>query len=314
MTRMDNAYGFTEYGGPDVERFLDLPLPSPGPGELLVEVYAAGVNPVDWKVREGMHRSFLPLGLPAVFGREAAGVVVDLGPGVEGFAVGDAVFGSSARGCGGYAHHAVLTADFTIVKPDGLSYTDAAALPVAAGTAYDSVRGLEVTAGETLLILGAGGGVGVAAVQLAASEGVSVVGTASGAKREFVSSLGATAVPYDGDDTADRLAAAVPSGADAVLDLVGGDALDTVSGLMSPGCRVLTVAAPKTAARFGARQLSRGNRAETLAGLARRVRDGRLDPHVREVFPFAEAPAALRAVESGHPWGKVVLEMRTRTR
>ncbi|MEU8874284.1 NADP-dependent oxidoreductase [Streptomyces javensis] len=311
---MDNAYGFTAYGGPEGERFLDLPLPSPEPGELLIEVHAAGVNPVDWKVREGMHRSFLPLELPAVFGREAAGVVVGLGSGVEGFAVGDAVFGSSARGCGGYAHHAVLTADFTIPKPEGLSYTDASALPVAAGTAYDSVRGLQVTAGETLLILGAGGGVGAAAAQLAVSDGVSVVGTASRAKREFVSSLGATAVPYDGDDAADRLAAALPNGADAVLDLVGGDALDTVSGLISPGCRVLTVAGPDTAARFGALPLSRGNRAETLGELARRVQDGRLNPHVREIFPFAEAPTALRAVESGHPWGKVVLEMRTRTR
>ncbi|MGV9850745.1 NADP-dependent oxidoreductase [Streptomyces sp. NPDC003442] len=311
---MDNAYGFTAYGGPDVERFLDLPLPSPGPGELLIEVHAAGVNPVDFKVREGMHRSFLPLDLPAVFGREAAGVVVALGPEVEGFAVGDSVFGSSARGCGGYAHHAVLTAGFTIVKPEGLSYTDAAALPVAAGTAYDSVRGLDPTAGETLLILGIGGGVGVAAAQLAASDGVSVVGTASRAKRDFVVSLGATAVAYDGDDTADRLAAALPNGADAVLDLVGGDALDTVSGVMSPDCRVLTVAGLDTAARFGARPLSRGNRAAALGELARRVQDGRLDPRVREVFPFAEAPAALRAVESGHPWGKVVLEMRTRTR
>ncbi|GAA1696042.1 NADP-dependent oxidoreductase [Streptomyces yatensis] len=296
-----------------MERFLDLPLPSPGPGEVLIEVHAAGVNPVDWKVREGMHRSFLPLDLPAVFGREAAGVVVELGPGVAGFAVGEAVFGSSARGCGGYAAHAVLTADFTIPKPEGLSFTDAAALPVAAGTAYDSVRGLGMTAGETLLILGIGGGVGVAAAQLAVSKGVSVVGTASGAKREFVASLGATPVPYDGDYSADRLAAALPNGADAVLDLVGGDALDTVSGLMSPDCRVLTVAGPDTAARFGARSLSRGNRAETLVELARRVRDGRLHPHVREIFPFAEAPSALRAVETGHPWGKVVLQVRAGT-
>ncbi|MFJ2197377.1 NADP-dependent oxidoreductase [Streptomyces violaceusniger] len=311
MTTVTDAYGFTAYGGPDVERFLDLPLPSPGPGELLIEVHAAGVNPVDWKVRDGMHRSFLPLDLPAVFGREAAGVVVELGPGVEGFAVGDAVFGSSARGCGGYATHAVLTADFTIPKPEGLSFTDAAALPVAAGTAYDSVRGLDMTAGETLLILGVGGGVGVAAAQLATSEGVSVVGTASRAKRDFVASLGATPVPYDSDDTADRLAAALPNGADAVLDLVGGDTLDTVSALMSPDCRVLTVAGPDTAARFGARPLSRGNRAQTLGELARRVQDGGLRPHVREIFPFAEAPSALRAVETGHPWGKVVLEMRT---
>ncbi|MGY0055311.1 NADP-dependent oxidoreductase [Streptomyces sp. LZ34] len=310
---MPNAYGFTAYGGPETERFLDLPLPSPGPGELLIEVHAAGVNPVDWKVREGMHRSFLPLDFPAVLGREAAGVVVGLGPGVEGFAVGDAVFGSSARGCGGYAYHAVLTADHTVPKPDGLSYTDAASLPVAAGTAYDALLQLGLAAKDTLLILGIGGGVGVAAAQLAVSRGVVVVGTASRAKRDFVASLGATPVSYNTDDTAAtaaRLAKALPHGVDAVLDLVGGDGLDTVSGLLSPGCRVRTVADPDTAARFGARPLSRTNRAEALVELARHVEDGSLDPQVREIFPFAEAPAALRAVESGHPWGKVVLEMR----
>ncbi|MFD3588249.1 alcohol dehydrogenase catalytic domain-containing protein [Streptomyces sp. NPDC058683] len=114
---MPAAYGFTAYGGPEVQRFLDLPMHVPGPGELLVEVRAAGVNPVDWKVRSGMHRAFLHLDLPAVLGREVAGVVVQLGPGVDSFTVGDPVFGTTDRGCGGYAHFALLTASRTALKP-----------------------------------------------------------------------------------------------------------------------------------------------------------------------------------------------------
>ncbi|GAB3000267.1 NADP-dependent oxidoreductase [Streptomyces pseudoechinosporeus] len=307
---MPTAYGFTRYGGPEVQRFLGLPKPVPGPGELLVEVYAAGVNPVDWKVREGMHRTFLPLEMPAVLGREVAGVVEQLGQGVDEFALGDPVFGTSARGCGGYARFALLTAAQTAPKPAALSFTDAAALPVAAGTAYDAVGQLGLVAGESLLILGVGGGVGVAAAQFAREAGLSVVGSARAAKREFVESLGATAIPYDSDDFAGQRAAVLPDGADAVLDLVGGDALYDVADVLSPGCRVLTVADPGTAARFGARPLSRKSSAKTLTELASRATESRLDPHVRRAFPFEEAEAALREVESGHAWGKVVLEMR----
>lgn len=307
---MPDAYGFTAYGGPEVQRFLDLPKPVPGPDELLVTVYAAGVNPVDWGVRAGMHRAFLPLGLPAVLGREASGVVERLGEGVEGFAVGDPVFGTSFRGSGGYARHALLTASQTAHKPREVSFTDAAVLPVAAVTAYDGVRQLGVAAGETLLILGIGGGVGVVAAQLAREAGVSVVGTASAAKGEFVESLGATAIDYDGADFGKRLAAALPNGVDAIFDLAGGTALDSVSAVFSPGCRVISAADPGTAARYRAGSMSRTSSTATLTELARRVAEGRLDPQVRQVFPFAEAEAALREVESGHPWGKVVLDLR----
>jgi len=305
------AYGFTAYGGPEVQRFLDLPKPVPGPDELLVEVRAAGVNPVDWKVRAGMHRSFLHLDLPAVLGREAAGVVVQLGDGVDAFAVGDPVFGTSARGCGGYAHFALLTASQTALKPPAVSYTDAAVLPVAVGTAYDGIGQLAPKAGETLLILGIGGGVGVAAAQIARAAGVSVVGTAAAAKREFVESLGVTAIAYDSPSLGRQLKTALPNGVDAIFDLVGGDALQSVSTMISPGCRILTVADPGTAARFGARPLSRESSTETLTELARRVADGRLDPQVRGVFRFEDAEAALREVESGHPWGKVALDLRS---
>ncbi|MFC4503670.1 MULTISPECIES: NADP-dependent oxidoreductase [Streptomyces] len=308
---MPEAYGFTGYGGPEVQRFLDLPKPAPGPDELLVKVYAAGVNPVDWGVRSGLHQGFLPLGLPAVLGREAAGVVERLGEGVEGFAVGDAVFGTSARGCGCYARHALLTASQAALRPATVSFADAAVLPVAAVTAYDGVARLAPAVGETLLVLGVGGGVGVAAAQLARDAGVSVVGTASAAKGKFVESLGATAIAYDGADFGERLGKALPNGADMVLDLVGGTALDSVSAVLSPGCRVISAADPETAARFGAGPLSRRSSTATLTELARRVADGRLDPQVRSVFPFARAEAALREVESGHPWGKVVLDMHS---
>lgn len=292
------AYGFTDYGGPETEAWLDLPAPEPGPGEILVAVGAAGVNPVDWKIRAGMHRAFHPLALPAVLGREVAGVVARIGDGVTGFAVGDAVFGSGDGG--GYAELCVLPAGRAAHKPAAVSFTDAAALPVAAGTAYDAVAQLGLGAGDTLLILGIGGGVGVAAAQLARAAGVTVLGTASAAKRTFVESLGATAIPYD---TADL---ALPDRVDAILDLAG--ALRDVASLITPGCRALTVADAKTAAELGARPLSRRSSTTTLTELGRRVARGALDPLVRSVFSFDEAGVALRAVESGHAWGKVVIE------
>jgi NADPH:quinone reductase-like Zn-dependent oxidoreductase len=295
------AYGFTSYGGPETQTWLDLPAPAPGPGEILVAVRAAGVNPVDWKVREGMHRAFLPLTLPAVLGREVAGVVEQVGAGVTEFAAGDEVFGSSDAGCGGYAEMAVLPVTRAAHKPAAVSFTDAATLPVAAGAAYDAVAQLGLAAGESLLILGIGGGVGVAAAQLARAAGVTVTGTASTAKRPFVESLGATAIPYDTADIE------WPDRVDAILDLVGGDVLRAVSPLISPRCRVLTVADPTTAAELGARPLSRRSSTMTLTELARRVASGGLDPHVRSVFPFDHAADALRTVESGHAWGKVAL-------
>ena len=293
------AYGFTSYGGPETQIWLDLPAPDPGPGEILVAVRAAGVNPVDWKVRAGMHRAFLPLTLPAVLGREVAGVVERVGAGVTELVVGDAVFGSSDAGGGGYAELAVLPVRRAAHKPAAVSFTDAATLPVAAGAAYDAVGQLGLAAGETLLILGAAGGVGVAAAQLARAAGVTVIGTASTAKRSLLESLGVAAIPYD---TAD---AELPARVDAILDLVGD--LHVVQPLLSPGCRVLTVADPSTAAEFDVRPLTRRSTTTTLTELARLVVSGVLDPHVRSTFPLAQAGDALRTVESGHARGKVAL-------
>ena len=157
---MSKAFGFKGYGGPEVQGFVDVPKPDPGPGEVLVAVRAAGVNPADWKLRAGTMREVFPLELPAIFGYEVAGVVEAVGPDVEGFAVGDEVFGSVMGG--GYAQYAVVPVQNVARKPAEVSFTDAAALPVAAATAFDGLTQLGLAAGQTLLIVGVGGGVGVA--------------------------------------------------------------------------------------------------------------------------------------------------------
>ncbi len=306
---MSVAYGFIDYGDPYVQRFLDVPVPEPKQGEVLVEVEAAGVNPVDWKVRAGMQRGFLPLRLPAILGREVAGTVVRTGPGVAGLAVGDRVFGSTVGGSGGYAEQALLPAAQAARIPDAVSFADAAALPIAAGTAHEGLADLDPAPGRTLLILGAGGGVGTAAIQLAAMGGVTVVGIASEVKRAFVESLGATAVAYDRDDFARRLEDLFPTGADAVLDLVGGDALRDVAGVLTARTQVVTVADEETRGHFAARPLRRVGDTATLSALAEMVARGTLNPCVHRVFPFAEAGDALALVESGHALGKVVIDV-----
>src|SRR4051794_3293270 len=155
------AYGFTEVGGPDKEAFLDVPVPTPGADELLVRVRAAGVNPGDWRLREGSYG----VAGPAVLGREVAGTVVAVGPGVTGFAVGDEVFGGCPGMVGGWAEQAIVTASFAAHRPSSVPPEIAAALPVAAGTAWDALEGLALPPGATLLVNGAGGGVGIPVLQ-----------------------------------------------------------------------------------------------------------------------------------------------------
>ncbi len=302
---MTRAYGFNSYGGPDVEEVLELAEPTPMAGELVVAVRAAGVNPVDHKIRAGYMREFMPLEFPAVFGREVAGVVNAVGQDVEGFNVGDEVVGSVAPGSGGFAEVTLVTADTAAHKPPQVSFTDAATLPVAASTAYTALRQLGLSSGETLLINGAGGGVGVAAAQLARDQGLMVIATAGEAKRELLESLGATLVTY-GPGVADRVRVVLPDGVDAVLDLVGGQALRDVAGLLVAGGKLVSAADVATAAEFGGEGVSsdRSGVLQTVIGL---VADGNLDPHVEDVRPLEEAPEAMRAVESGHARGKVVI-------
>jgi NADPH:quinone reductase-like Zn-dependent oxidoreductase len=153
---MVKAFGYNSNGGPDVHEFLDLEMPSPMAGELLVEVRTAGVNPVDWKIRSGMMGPANPSDLPAVLGSEVSGVVREVGQDVEGFAVNDEVFGSVAPGSGGYAEYTLVTASAAAHKPPQVSFNDAATLPVAAATAYDGVTQLALKEGHRNKLITAG--------------------------------------------------------------------------------------------------------------------------------------------------------------
>ncbi|MEU6551413.1 NADP-dependent oxidoreductase [Streptomyces sp. NPDC046915] len=306
---MPKAYVFTRYGGPETEALVDVDRPAPGPGQLLVAVRVAGVNPVDWKLRTGYRRpdDRGEREFPAVLGNEVSGVVEEIGEGVSGFAVGDEVFGNTAAG--GYAEYALLPAGVTAHKPAALSFAAAATLPVAAATAYDGVRQLALPAGATLLITGAGGGVGAAAAQIARAFGLRVVGVASEGKREFVQSLGAVHVPA-GPDLTRRVRAAAAAGVDGVFDLVGGEVLAEAAGLLTDRTRLITAGAPEqTVADLGGARVARARTAAVLDAVADLVVKGDLDPHVTRTFPLERAAQALRAVEEGHARGKIVIEV-----
>ncbi|MFC3572060.1 zinc-binding alcohol dehydrogenase family protein [Streptomyces yaanensis] len=306
---MPKAYAYTRYGGPETEALVDVDRPSPGPGQVLVAVRAAGVNPIDWKLRTGFRRpgeTGSPA-FPVVFGSEAAGVVEEIGEGVTGFAVGDAVFGNTVTG--GYAEYALLPAAVTAHVPDGLSFAHTAVLPVAAATAYDGIRQLGLPAGATLLVTGAGGGVGVAAVQIGRAFGLRVVGAASDGKKDFVEHLGAVHVP-SGPDLAARVRAAAPDGVDGVYDLVGGDVLEEAATLLTDRSKLITAgASPQDVERLGGARVVRARTTAVLDEVARLVERGDLDPHITQRFPLERAGEALRAVEDGHARGKVVIEV-----
>lgn len=302
------GWGFTAYGGPEHESILEVPVPRPGPGELLVRVRAAGVNPADWKLRSGARSAVIPVDLPAVLGREVAGTVERIGQDVAAFAVGDEVFGGTVGSVGAWAELALVPASFAAHRPAAVAPVDAAVLPVAAGTAHDALAGLGLPPGSTLLVNGAGGGVGVAAVQLARARGLTVIGTAGPAKHGLLASFGAVPVAY-GDGVVERVRAVAPAGVDAVFDLVGGGALRTVAELLADRTRLVTVADRPLAVELGGGGVERDRSAAVLAELARLVADGALDPHVTDVRPLEEAGAALAVVEGGHAVGKVALRI-----
>lgn len=304
---MPKVYGFAEYGGPEQQDFWDQPKPTPGPSELLIAVKAAGVNPIDVKLRSGAYHAFMPVDLPSVMGQEAAGVVEEVGKDVEGFSVGDEVFGSTAPGSGGFAEYTLLTAADTAKKPVHVSFTDAAALPVAAVTAFAGVRQLGLTEGQTLLILGIGGGVGVAAAQIARDQGLNVIGTGSEGKRDLAESLGATMFDYSAGNVAEQVRSILPDGVDGVLDTVGGDALRQAADLVSDKSKLVSAADPQAAGELGGDTVTR-ERGGMLAEVGRLVSDGKLNPHAADVVPFEKAADAVAGIESGHSRGKVVLE------
>ncbi|MFD7624348.1 NADP-dependent oxidoreductase, partial [Streptomyces sp. NPDC059802] len=194
MTETYRAVEFSEYGGPEVLRVVDRELPHPGPGQVLVEVRAAGVNPLDWQLRSGAVAAMMPVEFPSVPGGDVAGVVAEVGADVTDFAAGDEVFGSI--GSGGYAEFALAPAAQLARKPEGVSWEVAAGLPVAVNTAYQVLADLGVKAGETLVVDGAAGGVGSVAVQIARHLGATVIGTAGEHNHAYLRGRGGGARHY----------------------------------------------------------------------------------------------------------------------
>lgn len=299
---MSKVYVFTGYGGPETQQLIERPVPTPGPGELAIEVRAAGVNPADWKIREGQlgrHWS-----LPAPMGREAAGVVTEVGDGVEDFVVGDEVLGLVAPGQGGMAEHTLLRTTTTVAKPEEISFADAAAIPVAAATAYDATHQIELEPGQTLLLLGAGGGVGLMAAQIGRVHEFTVIGVASATKRELVESTGAAFIE-SGPGVAHRVRLVSADGPDLIVDLVGGDALRAVADLVPDRTRIISAADANTAAELGGLTLARTD--EAMAKITEVIQYGLVDPHVDAQFALDQAGQAIAAVETGHAAGKIIV-------
>jgi NADPH2:quinone reductase len=306
----------TAFGGPEVLSVADEPDSEPGPGEARIAVRAAGVNPFDRKVYSGAFGTD-PARLPLRLGSEAAGVVMAVGPDAVGpagpIAAGDEVIAFPAPGA--YAAELVVPAQALVPKPAALDWAQAAGLMLTGATAWHALAATDVHEGDTVLVHGAAGGVGIMAVQLAAALGATVLATASPARHGFLRGLGAVPVAY-GEGLAERVHAAAPGGVDAALDLVGTDEAVNVSlELVADRARIATIAAFARGAEAGIKVLGSGPGADpgtkirdaARLELARLAQNKALLVFVTQTFPLADAAAAHRAIMSGHTTGKIAL-------
>ncbi|MEV0199520.1 NADP-dependent oxidoreductase [Nonomuraea sp. NPDC050691] len=298
------AAAFATPGGPEVLKVMELPLPEPGPGEVRVRVRAAGMQPFDTAVRQGWTPPGVTGDLPRVPGNEFAGVVDEVGEGVDGVGPGTEVLGFSLLN--GYAEYIVVPAANVTPKPEGVPWEVAGALTAAVQTAELAVDGLAVGEGDTLLVHGAAGAVGTAAVQIARWRGVTVIGTAREENHEHLRALGAVPVVY-GDGLADRVRALAPGGVDAALDGAGGAALDVSLELVKDRSRILTLVEHGKAAELGIRTTQGERTAERLGRYAALYASGELLFPIRRTYRLEEAADAHREIETGHGRGKIAL-------
>ncbi|MFG2916528.1 NADP-dependent oxidoreductase [Kitasatospora sp. NPDC048298] len=302
------AIAINRYGGPEVVEYTDLPDPKVGPDSVLVEVRAAGVNPVDWKVRDGALDGILDAHFPLVMGWDVAGVVRAVGGAVTEFAPGDEVFGYVRKDAvehGTYAELVSAPVRTLARKPAALDWAQSGGLPLAGLTALQSLRALRLAEGETVLVHAAAGGVGHLAVQLARAAGARVIGTAAERNHDFLRGLGADPVLY-GEGLADRVRALAPDGVDAALDLVGHGAVRVSAELVADPGRIASVADFGVKA-VGGRYVWVRPDAGGLAELAALADDGRLTVAVASTFPLAQAASAQALSAEGRTRGKIVL-------
>jgi NADPH:quinone reductase-like Zn-dependent oxidoreductase len=298
---MSEKVYFAEYGGPKVLQHTDESLPEPGEGQVRIVNRAISVNPVDWKVVAGHLKEHLPLELPVVPGNETAGVIEAVGPGVEGFAVGDEVIWSGFTG--GYRARANVEASALVRKPANVDFEQAASLPVAAGTAYSSVHQVGVRDGDTVLVHGAAGGVGSAAVQIAAALGARVIGTASPANHDYLASIGAEPVAY-GDGLVGRVRAL--GTITASIDAVGGEGSAAATAQLLPDLsRAVTAVADEYAGKAGIAAVVAD--ADRLSAVVKLAEEGKIRFAIQDRIPLGEAAKAFEISYAGHLRGKLVL-------
>lgn len=305
---MPQAVRFDEYGGIDVLYVAEVERPSPGPGQVLVRVRAAGINPGEAAIREGMFDSIMPATFPSGQGSDLAGVVEEIGNGVDGFAVGDEVIGF-VNTRSSQAELVVAEAGDLTPRPSNVPWEQAGALFVAGATAYAAVRAVSAGEGDTLVVSGAAGGVGSIAVQLAKNAGAEVIGLASEANHEWLRSHGVIPVVY-GEGQADRVREASSGEVDAFIDTFGSGYVDLALDLGVRPERIDTIIDFAAVEEHGvkAEGSAEGASADVMAELAGMIEEGKLEIPIARVYSLDEVQDAYRELERRHTRGKIVLQ------
>jgi NADPH:quinone reductase-like Zn-dependent oxidoreductase len=299
------AVRFDTYGGIDVLKVVDVPTPVPGPGQVLVQVKAAGINPGEGKIRAGMLDALWPATFPSGQGSDLAGIVAEVGPGSTGVSVGDEVIGFTDNRAS-QAEYVVVEERNLTAKPAGLPWVVAGSLFVAGATAYAAVRAVALTDGDTVAVSGAAGGVGSLAVQLARRAGATVIGIAGTANHDWLAGHGVIPVAY-GDGVADRIRQAAKL--DAFIDTYGAEYVQLALELGVEPSRIDTIANFEAVKRYGVKGdgNAAGASAAVLAELAGLIASGQLELPVAGVYPLAQVQDAYRRLGQGHIRGKIVL-------
>ncbi len=305
---MPLAVRFDEYGDIDVLKVVDVPRPVPDPGQVVVKVVAAGINPGEASIRKGLLDAVWPATFPSGEGSDLAGIVEEVGPDVTRFVVGDEVLGF-VETRSSHADLAVADADNLVARPGGVPWDVAGSLFVVGTTAYAAVRALGLVPGDKVVVSGAAGGVGSLAVQLAAHAGATVIGLASEEHHRWLAGHGVIPVVY-GDGVAERIREASDGRIDAFIDTFGGGYVEMAIGLSVPPERIDTIIDRAAAQEYGAK--TDGNAAAANAGvlaeLAELIAEGRLEIPIAKTYPLTEVREAYRDLEQRHTLGKIVLK------
>lgn len=305
---MPKAVRFSEYGGIDVLKVVDVERPSPGRGQVLVKVVTAGINPGEAKIREGLLHDRWPATFPSGQGSDFAGTVEEIGEGVEGFAPGDEVIGFTNRRAS-HAEYVLAEATDLIRRPAGVPWEQGGALFVAGTTAYAAVRAVALAPGDTVVVSGAAGGVGSLVVQLARQAGATVIGLAGESNHAWLTDRGAIPVTY-GEGVADRIRAASGGRADAFIDTFGDGYIELALDLGVRPDRIDTIIDFAGAEKHGvkAEGSAAAASAEVLKELAALIDQGKLEIPIAKVYPLDDVRDAYRELERQHTRGKIVLK------